>query len=355
MPLSPAQSRGDRWPEDGPLPDARRWIAGGLVVLSIVVVVRPPRLTSARAAQQAPAQRGIRDAADRLPITADYERLLAGLERRLTALAQPILAELSAEQERRALPSKLSLETGIAESNYQDAKLVRQVAEIAAREYDQGVEVQELTAVEAEIKVVRAEVERAEQHVAEAKKRLERISALADQDTASGLSTVYLYTDQLELAEVRERQARNRLAMAETRKGLLTRFTIQKNRLDRQSEVAKAHAEELAKQAAWELAKEKERALKQENERAGLSERDRQILALIDRAMAIEEKLRAKLAEADRPGDKSDDQFREVGQIYEDLAAIIDHAESLRAIDRFAVLKPRLQQAARQNRPSTAK
>ncbi len=352
-PLSPAQPRGVRRPVAiSPWMSTR--LAVALIALS-VVVLRPESVTDARAGQQAPAHEKPSAGGElNRALLPSWDQRLAGLDRRLTALAQPVLKDVAAAQKMREESVGQAIKTREAEASYLNAKLAREVAEIELGSYAEGTRPSELATTEGKIGIAKAEIENAQRKIAEAKERLTRISALADEQTPLGLNLVYIYTDQVERAELLEKQARAQLSILESEKDVLTRYTVVKRLLELKSEVKGAHSVELAKQANWELAKGREKELPGEIERSAFTESRRQILALIDQAIRIEDRIRAKLVEFDKPGPVTVEQNNEIARLIQELERIVGRAESLRDIDDFRRLKPRLQQAAQRYKVSSS-
>ena len=145
-----------------------------------------------------------------------------------------------------------------------------------------------------------------------------------------------------------EKQSSLELEQAESKKKVLLEYTIPKRRMELASEVKKAHSDELAKQATWELRKGQEEAARRESKQKDLPADRKRILAFIDEAIPLEDKIRAKLLEVSQVEELPESKAEEIGRLTHDLAALVDRAESLRDAGDFARLKPRIQQAARQ-------
>ncbi len=118
--------------------------------------------------------------------------------------------------------------------------------------------------------------------------------------------------------------------------------------LELRSEVHKAHADELAKQATWELSKSMLEKAQKEGEGTDLPEDRKRILALIDEAIPLEDRIRARLLEVSKSEELPESKAEEIGRLTHDLAALVDRAESVRDAGDFARLKPRIRQTARQ-------
>jgi RND family efflux transporter MFP subunit len=153
-----------------------------------------------------------------------------------------------------------------AEAAYQNAKLAREVAEIAVVEYDQGIYPQDQ-------KTLRDQVATAQSAVHKAEARRERIrrarQRLDDAKTAGRLAATPIdivaeldLDDRLEAAEAAIERETKAVELAKTKLEVLEKYTHAKTLKELKSEVEKARADELAKQAAWELEKSKEAKLR---------------------------------------------------------------------------------------------
>jgi multidrug efflux pump subunit AcrA (membrane-fusion protein) len=155
-----------------------------------------------------------------------------------------------------------------AEANYQNAKLEREVAEIAVAEYEQGIypadqktlRDQIATAQSAVPKAVarRERIQRARQRL-EAAKTAGRLGATLE-DIISELDI----DDVLKAAEEAVGREKKSVELARIRLESLEKFTYPKMLKELKSAVEKARADELAKQAAWESEKVKDVRLRRQ-------------------------------------------------------------------------------------------
>lgn len=285
---------------------------------------------------------------------ARHERRLAGLDRRLTALANLVLADAELTDKARNQSVDLMIKARSAEAEYRNAKLEREVAEILVKEYTLGTAVTDKAVVDGEISLAKSEVERSRQEVLDARQRLARISALAD-NSASGLNMIYLYTDKVALAEVRVKQAAFTLEQAESKKKILTEFTIPKRTLELRSEEKKAHSRELASQATWELTKAMAEQARKESSASDLPDDRKRILGLIDQAIPLEEKIQARLQEAGKAGTIAQTLVDEISRLTGELETVIEQAESAQDFGTFARLKSRIQKTAKRYKVAAAR
>jgi HlyD family secretion protein len=139
--------------------------------------------------------------------------------------------------------------TKSAAANYENAKLTREVAEIAVKEYVEGIYLQDLQTVEGEIKLAESDLSRSED-------RLDWARRMYDKGYVS------LATKNSE--ELTLKKARFALEQAQSKKKVLTEYTRPKTIKELQSEVEKTLSDELAKKATKELEEGKEKKLEKQ-------------------------------------------------------------------------------------------
>ncbi|WP_406699490.1 efflux RND transporter periplasmic adaptor subunit [Singulisphaera sp. Ch08] len=157
--------------------------------------------------------------------------------------------ELVCELDSAALNDQLTnqyIATSGAEASYQNAKLTREVAEIAVTEYKEGVYLQELQTVKGEIALAEAERKRAED-------RLEWSTRMFDKGYVSLAQRI---ADKVSLD-----QKIFAFEQATTKKSVLEKFTFDKTIKELKSDVEKAKSDELAKDQTWDLEKKKQAKL----------------------------------------------------------------------------------------------
>jgi hypothetical protein len=134
-----------------------------------------------------------------------------------------------------------------AQSNCENAKLTREVAEVAVTEYVEGLDVDELVEYEMDIKNAEVELSLAEDQLDELK------AQKADRK-------------KVVTAELALKKFRFRLERAHSRRKTLVNFSRPKRIKELQSDVEKARSNELAKKASWELEAAKTKKLKRQIE-----------------------------------------------------------------------------------------
>ncbi len=139
--------------------------------------------------------------------------------------------------------------TESAKANYQNAKLTREVAEIAVTEYTEGIFKQELESIQGEIKLAESDMTRSED-------RLDWARRMFDKGYVSLATKVS--------EELNYKKSQFSFEQAQSKLKVLVQYTKGKTIKELVSEVEKAKSDELAKQATWELEKGKEAKLEKQ-------------------------------------------------------------------------------------------
>ncbi len=142
-----------------------------------------------------------------------------------------------------------TITTKSASSSYENAKLTREVAEIAVREYEEGTYVLDRATAEGEIKLAESELSRQVDRVDWARRMFDK----------GYVSLAAKNTEEFTLA-----QAKFKLEQSQGKLTVLTKYTFGKTIKELKSEVEKARSDELAKKATMELEISKENKLKRQ-------------------------------------------------------------------------------------------
>ena len=153
-----------------------------------------------------------------------------------------VICELESSAWRNQLVNQ-RITTKSAEANFQNAKLNREVAEIAVTEYTDGILISELTDIEGDIKVSQAEMALAEDELNAAKE-------------AGGGNRLAV-----KRAELDRFRAKIALEKAQARRKVLVNYTKGKTLKALHGEIEKSRSDELSRGAVWELEKLKEAKL----------------------------------------------------------------------------------------------
>ena len=157
--------------------------------------------------------------------------------------------------------------TKMAEANFLNAKLMREVAEIAVTEYIEGIYKQDMETLKREVDGLRSAIRKIEERLERTRKasrQLKDAFAAGAARTAADIVAEVDIQDRVaegELALDRERRA---LAQAEGKVEVLEKYTRAKMIKRLEGEVKKAKVDELAKMAIGELETSKERKLEKQ-------------------------------------------------------------------------------------------
>jgi hypothetical protein len=279
-------------------------------------------------------------------LAAEIRRFLRPLHDQMAALASSLLSRADSPDQLRTqlLPQEITIKT--AEAKYEDAKLSRELAELAISEYQEGIFVQDRAAAEGEVKLAQSDLERARQGIEEAKERLARIRQ-ASRGSAGDLSLEYMYTDRLAAAQLQEQRARFAIESAEGKLKLLLDHTKPKRLKELRAAVERARSDELARHAQWELEKSKLQQLQKAIEQPGPQADQMRVLPLLGKAIPIEEQVRRKLEQLDKNGKPDLPLEKEIRDLANQLQGLVERASQEQAAARFDQWKARIQQATR--------
>lgn len=165
-----------------------------------------------------------------------------------------LVCELDSAQLNDSLTNQVITTKG-AEASYQNAKLTREVAEIAVTEYLEGIYKQEEETARGEIALAQSDLKRSEDRVDWCEKMLKKGYISEGQAISERLSL---------------QKAKFSLEQSQTKLKVLQDYTKEKTIKELKSEVEKARSDELAKQSTWELEKSKESKLRTQIENCKL-------------------------------------------------------------------------------------
>ena len=146
-----------------------------------------------------------------------------------------------------------------ASAAYQNAKLSREVAEIAVAEYVEGIFKQELYTLKSEIAGAEAAIQKADDRLERTQRARQRMSEVA-KDTAktpADIAAELDIVDRLESAEQSVQKERKTLELARAKLDVLEKYTREKTTKALKVEAERKRTEELGKKEAWVLEKNK--------------------------------------------------------------------------------------------------
>lgn len=228
------------------------------------------------------------------PKTGDGKQDLQSRWKRLRGeyieIAEALMEHLD-PPERPGVPRLIDqqLQTQKAEAVYQNAKLDRQIAELALKDYTEGTAKWELEGAKVAITVAEAELKRAEKSVERVKSvRAEvtaKLDAKGEESTAGDLLARFHLDVALENEALSLELRKIDLERAKLNQDVLTKYSHKKRRSELQAEIEKSRSDEIMRQQEWELAKLKEAKLKAEATVAGVRPEWREALAVLIEAI----------------------------------------------------------------------
>ena len=153
---------------------------------------------------------------------------------------------------------------------YNNAKNTLEVAEIAVKEYEEGIYPQDLQTVQGEIKRAELGLKKTEarlERTRRARQRLNEVIGRKERATESGDIVAELdLDDRLDAADQALRRERLSLENAQSKLNVLQNYTKEKTLKELNSEVQKARSDLLTKKLRWDLEKAKEAKLEKQIE-----------------------------------------------------------------------------------------
>ncbi len=256
---------------------------------------------------------------------AQIRRAVSDADRRLVALTAAVVDDPASPRALDDAVDRLKIELIQAEGRFDHATRRHKIAELALKEYVEATFPHDAAQIESALHVAQTENVRANALAKEARTEIEKVTA------------------ELEL-----KKSEISLETAEQRKLILNKYTKGKVTRDLEADLKNAHSEELRAKAELEVTRKKlARAEKAEATGRPADGAAARILALIDQALPIEEKLQAGLARFRKDGRLGESQIHELRGWSDDLAALIEEAAAVKAADELARLKPQLKRSAR--------
>jgi HlyD family secretion protein len=150
---------------------------------------------------------------------------------------------------------------------YLNAKLSREVAEIAVAEYVEGIFKQDLYTLKSEIAGAEAAIQKAEDRLERTQRARQRMSEVAkDAKTPADIAAELDVVDRLEDAEQSLQKERKTLELARAKLNVLEKYTREKTTKALKVEAERKRTVELGKKEAWMLEKNKTGKLKKQIE-----------------------------------------------------------------------------------------
>ncbi len=158
--------------------------------------------------------------------------------------------------------------TKSAEAAFEDARIAHEIAEIARREYVDGIYPQEHARVRNAINTARLALQQAETRLERTRRARQELKAeLAARKgprTSADIMAELDLDDRIQTTEQAKEREKGALELAQIRQEVLEQYTRTKMAKGLETDVARKRSDELAKQAAWELNKGKEEKLEKQ-------------------------------------------------------------------------------------------
>jgi hypothetical protein len=308
----------------------------------------------ARAQSEAPTTGTLLPDGGPYDLAASFERTLKGQHDRMVSLANQLLKNARETEALRKQIVSHQMDIPTAQGVVSNAKLEREIAEIEVIEYEAGISAQDEAVAAGELKLSESDLQRARDMVAVTQNRVVQI-AQRPAPTCRDLASQFRVQDVAASAALEPQKRELALEAARAKLKSLREFTRPRRLKELKAKVEKARAAEFAKNAEWELAKSRLKRMEQGLETrdpAGSGRNGPDSLAgrafkLLDRAIPIEEKLRARLAQlAERRGG-TDALKREIEELSLQLESTIIQAEFAVTADHLDRLKPGIRAAAK--------
>jgi hypothetical protein len=281
-------------------------------------------------------------------LEAETERTLKRLHDEMATLAIEALAGLEGAEGVGGDVASQGLAVEAAKARYDYARLAREAAEIALKEYD-AMSGQEKESREVDVKLAQAELEKAKEAIKPAKERLARIKQARKGRTVDLVNQWY-YEGGVVSAQLQMRKTEFAVEAAQSKLKLFIDYERARRIKELRSDLEKARSGELANKATWDLEQSKLAKLKRmqdpKNNQSLLTAPRKRILALLDQAIPIEEQLGARLDQLKQANQAGDPNRKEVIDLTRQLQLIVDQAQGEQAAAALARLKSRLRRFA---------
>ena len=269
------------------------------------------------------------------------------LQKQVVELGDRVIGRTGLATRQRTLDAIVNQEIKVKseEAAYENAKLAREVAEIAIVEYTEGIYRQVEATLKGELVLAEAGPPRAEDWVEALKNRLAKTK---EASTGSAPELAYEYGLESRISEFELSVPRKRLDLANAQAKLdhFLLFAKTKREKELRAEVENARSDELAKQAHWEHEKFKLKNLQEAVKHQDEQGHGQQVLAHLKQAVSIVEELNSKLARAEKDLQPAAPIRDEIAYMNHQLQAVIDDLRREDAAAQWRKLKPGVHAAA---------
>jgi len=220
-----------------------------------------------------------------------------------------------------------------ADGAYLNAKLTREVSEIAVMEYEEGIYLQDLARAQGEVRLAESDIKGSMEEIVNSTALLEKIKKISSGSVYDTLAVVQ-FEARVKSAQLSRRKAELELETAKSKLKVLQDYEKPKRLKELKSEVEKARSNELAKELTAQLEKSKLARIKKQAEGVKPPAKYQPILSLLAEAAQLDGELHGKLAklepkedtpqagsriEIEELGKSLEAKVNEAGRLFEDL------------------------------------
>jgi hypothetical protein len=277
---------------------------------------------------------------------AEYRKSLDGLREEIARLGGVLTGSTGSVDSLRDAAVNQQLTAMSASAAYETSKLTREVAEIAVKEYEEGIFLQDLQTAQGELKLSEFDASRAVDEIEIAKQRLAAIKK-ASKGSAGDLVNQYSFEDAVSDAERREPRARLALAAARAKLEKLEKYTRPRRLNELRAEVEQARAGELLKQSQMEAEKLKLKNLEEAIKAGGRPIHEQRLLAVLGQAIELTDQLEAKLDHVKTEAEAGESLRAEIARLLKQLDATVESARNEHAAAAWNRLKSKIPAAAK--------
>ena len=262
-----------------------------------------------------------------------------------------VLTGLGPEDPAEADVASQSLTVESAQAGLQQAVLARDAAAIDLKAYEEGIFPQQKKTCEAELAMAQAELESADRAIQPANERFAKIKQ-ASSGSAADLASLWRHEAGVLSARLQQKKAMLVLEQAQSKLKVLLDYEHGKHVKELRASLVKARSAELAMRATWELEQAKLRMLQNPiRSRRPLADEKKQILALLERAIPLEEQSSVRIESLRDDSQPGEALRKEITDLTGQLQGIVDQAAAVQAAAALARLKSELDRPGRRPFP----
>ncbi len=281
---------------------------------TIAVLAAPAHPARAQGATDA----GTRPGAPRQHLRREIQRALRSSSDRLASLARRLVEQADGSLNLRDEFIELRIRARSAEAEYLNAKLAREIAEIAIREYSAGVYDQQMAKIEGTIRLAESDHERARDLI-----------ELAQTDAAR------------QWAQLREEGTRLALDAAQMKRTHLVNDSGPRRVRELEADVARRRTLERTTEARWKALVAQESRIQQAiGDEPAQSTPARRGPDAVARAVALLEQVRTRLDGLAKGPESGEAVLKEIREQTNELETLVNEAEAAVASDELERVKP---------------